>query len=115
MRRRLTIHVSDKDGAFSEEYLEGKPGSFTEADVDLEKWANDLVDGFNATLRPHESERKVESVLVDSVDDEEDLSEDLGIDEDEDDLDDSDDSDDLDDLDDSDDDYDGDDKDLDDE
>ena len=105
--RRLTITVHDKDSQWTETYDEGKRGSFTKEDTDLNQWAVDLLWNFNAKLRPNESERFLDSITIEEVavadeDEEKDDAEGTAIDEDleDDEVEDADDDDEFDDDDD---------------
>lgn len=106
MPRKLTLNIRDaNDNSWRETYLENDARSFTDEDTDLQKWSENLINEFNAALRPGESTRTLDSIEVVPMTLEElqevaelyaDEDDDVEDDEDEDDLDEDEDDDDLD-------------------
>lgn len=65
MPRKLLMKIHDENGVWTETYLENDGGiSFTAKDTDLQKWSENLINEFNATLRPNDSPRTLDSIEV---------------------------------------------------
>lgn len=79
-KRRATLTISDNSDKWEETYIEGDKGSFGADVEDPAKWAEALVDQFNRTRTRYEMVRKLEKVVVDTVEVVEETPEDVNDD-----------------------------------
>lgn len=67
--RKVTLQVRDTQSSFTESYTEGERSAFQVGATqdEIERWAYDLIQHYNGTLRPGERPRTLEGVTVEET------------------------------------------------